>query len=64
MNKVMRAVLAALLVLGDSVNELKEIIVQINDWTMSAMKIILMVVPAIRHLLLILHTSLSFTYMM
>ena len=38
---------AALLVLGDSVNELKEIIVQINDWTMSAMKIILMVVPAI-----------------
>ena len=38
---------SALLILGDSVNALKEILIQINEWMMSAMKIILMVVPAI-----------------
>ena len=37
----------ALLVLGDSVKELKEILTQINEWIMSAMKIVLMVVPVI-----------------
>ena len=37
----------ALLVLGDSVNELKDILTQINEWIMSAMKIVLLVVPAI-----------------
>ena len=37
----------ALLVLGDSVDELKEMLTQINEWIMSAMKLVLLVVPAI-----------------
>ena len=36
-----------LLLLGDKVTELKKIIVQLDEWTMSTMRIILLVVPAI-----------------
>lgn len=38
---------SALLVLGDRVRELNEVLLQINEWMMSAMKIILMAMPAI-----------------
>ena len=38
---------SALLLLGDRVTELNEILLQINEWMMSAMKIVLMAVPAI-----------------
>lgn len=38
---------SALLILGDSVSELNEMLLQINSWMMSAMKIVLMAVPAI-----------------
>lgn len=38
---------SALLVLGNGVDELKETLVQINKWLMSAMKIVLMIVPVI-----------------
>ena len=38
---------SALLILGDSVHELKEILLQVNEWMMSAMKIVLMAVPVI-----------------
>lgn len=38
---------SALLVLGDGVVELKEILIQINKWLMSAMKIVLLIVPVI-----------------
>ena len=38
---------SALLILGDSVSELNEILLQINEWIMSAMKIVLMAVPVI-----------------
>lgn len=38
---------SALLMLGDRVNELNEILLQLNEWVMSAMKIILMAIPAI-----------------
>ena len=38
---------SALLILGDRVNELNTILLQINEWVMSAMKIILMAVPVI-----------------
>ena len=37
----------ALLILGDSVDELKKMLIQINEWVMSAMKLVLLVVPAI-----------------
>ncbi len=38
---------SALLILGDSVNELNEMLLQINEWMMSAMKIVLMAIPAV-----------------
>ena len=37
----------ALLIIGDSAGELKTVLTQINEWIMNAMKIVLMVVPAI-----------------
>lgn len=38
---------AGLLLLGDSVSELKQVIGQINKWVMSVMKIVLLAMPAI-----------------
>lgn len=38
---------SALLLLGDAVSGLKNILTQVNDWIMSAMRIVLMIVPAI-----------------
>lgn len=36
-----------LLLLGDKVTELKKILMQINDWTMSVMRIVLLSIPAL-----------------
>lgn len=37
----------ALLLLGDSVSELREVLTQVNEWVMSAMRLVLTVIPAI-----------------
>ncbi len=38
---------SALLLLGDRVSELNELLLQVNEWMMSALKIVLMVIPVI-----------------
>lgn len=37
----------ALLLLGDSVSELREVLTQVNEWIMSAMRVVLTVIPVI-----------------